>query len=46
LFALGTIAVLAGAVRLAASMMAADVKGRRNAMYWLAAGALAATAAL
>jgi hypothetical protein len=46
LLAVATIAVLAGALRFAASTMAADVNGRRNAIYWLVAGALAATAAL
>jgi hypothetical protein len=44
LLALGTIAVVAGALRLAASMLAADTKGRRNAVYWVVAGTVAALA--
>ena len=38
-------AVVAGALRLAASMLAADTKGLRDAMYWMVAGTVAAITA-
>jgi hypothetical protein len=42
LLALGTIAVMAGVLRLAGSALLADAKGRRDALYWVVAGALTA----
>jgi len=43
--ALGTIAVVAGVLRLTASMLVADTKGRRDAVYWVVAGTVAAITA-
>jgi hypothetical protein len=45
LLALGTIVVVAGALRLAASMLASDTKGGRDAVYWVVAGTVAAISA-
>ena len=42
--ALGMIAVVAGALRLAASLVAADARARRDALYWVIAGTLTALA--
>ena len=44
--AFGTIVVVAGVLRLAASTLAADTKGRRDAIYWVVAGTVAAIAQL
>jgi hypothetical protein len=46
LVTLGMITVVAGALRLSASMLAADTKGRRNALYWVITGAVTAIAQL
>jgi hypothetical protein len=46
LAALGMIAVVAGALRLGASMLAADTTGRRDAVYWVLAGTLTALSAI
>jgi len=43
---LGTIAVLMGATRAAASALAGDGRGRRAAVRWVVAGALAALATM